>query len=124
MKLNFLHICENAFFSEDKKLNIIGIFNTINTSAFPATHPKFSIAINISDYKNESGVLLVQSPNKETFIEIPIEKDKLSENKNNANIVLNFIGATFPVEGKYPVILKTDKTIIEGRDDHILLQKI
>ena len=45
IKLNYAHLCDMAFLSQEGKVNIIGIFKTIFSQNFPAIHPKFSIAV-------------------------------------------------------------------------------
>ena len=47
VKLNFAHICDYASFG-DGKLNILGIFKSINTKKLPAIHPQLAIVTNIS----------------------------------------------------------------------------
>ena len=43
MKLLYVLLADHAFLSIDKKVNIIGIFETINAVKFPITHPKFVV---------------------------------------------------------------------------------
>ncbi len=46
--LNFAHICDLAFISNDGKLSIIGIFQTIQASTLPFLHPRITCAVNVS----------------------------------------------------------------------------
>lgn len=46
-KLNFLHVCDYASFSEGGKLNILGIFENINASKIPYIHPQMFVVLNI-----------------------------------------------------------------------------
>ncbi|MDP4001576.1 MAG: hypothetical protein Q8P69_00810 [bacterium] len=54
MKTLLKTISENAFFTADSKtLNIIGIFETINTQNFPAIHPKISCVLSVAGEPNK-----------------------------------------------------------------------
>lgn len=53
-KLNFAHLCDYAFFSDMGKLNIMGIFKSINAQKFPAVHPQMFVVTNISIEKGKS----------------------------------------------------------------------
>ncbi|MHB8870976.1 MAG: DUF6941 family protein [Candidatus Doudnabacteria bacterium] len=48
-KLNFIHLCDSAFITEgSKNLNIIGIFDVINSEGFPAIQPRMTIVTGVS----------------------------------------------------------------------------
>ncbi|HVV15464.1 MAG TPA: hypothetical protein VHD55_03650 [Candidatus Paceibacterota bacterium] len=48
MKPNFILLCDSAEISEnDKKLNIRGVFDSINVPGFPAIHSSMCIVVNI-----------------------------------------------------------------------------
>ena len=47
VKLNFAHICDYASISEGGKLNVSGIFKSINVVKFPAIHLQMFIVVNI-----------------------------------------------------------------------------
>lgn len=46
--INFAHICEQAFLSQEGKLNIIGIFQNITTKKLPFAYPKITCALNLN----------------------------------------------------------------------------
>ena len=125
IKINFLHICENAFFSQDKKLNIIGIFDQINVEGLPALHPKFSIAINVSGtVYDKKKVLEIISPSNKAIISPEMESEKL-ENKPKANMVINIVGLQFDEEGNYKIILKINDIIVSPeREDFFAVKKL
>jgi len=123
IKINFLHICENAFFAEDKKLNIIGIFQLINANGFPAFHPQFSIAFNVvGEIYGKGKKIEIISPNGVSIVSSEMENLRL-EDKPEANLVVNFVGVVFPEPGAYKVIFKVDdKTISSDRQDFITVK--
>ena len=53
MKLLYVLLADHAFLSIDRKLNIIGVFETINAAKFPVTHPKFVVIGSIAPSKNK-----------------------------------------------------------------------
>ncbi len=121
LKINFLHICEYAFFSEDKKLNIIGIFNGISTKGFPAGHPRFSIVINFYGDVPESGLSLeILLPNKNLLISIPINKKSDWDGEKNTNLVFNLLNTVFAVEGNYEVRVMLNGEKISPEQNYLI----
>lgn len=109
-KLNFLHICENAFLTDEtKNLNLIGIFDTINSSGFPAVHPIFFIVASLS-FENDDNHM----------VSIVIEKDghKILEGKKmnvkgkNPRIIQRIVNLKFEKDGVYNIqVLEDEKNI-------------
>ncbi|MEK7082539.1 MAG: hypothetical protein AAB972_00065 [Patescibacteria group bacterium] len=124
IKINFLHICENAFFAEDKKLNIIGIFDHINAKGFPAMHSRFSIALSVTGIIHDKKIIIeIMSPDGIPIISLTLKNVKLG-NEPKTNLVLNFIGVKFPQSGNYKIIFKVDDKIISSdRQDMITVKE-
>lgn len=118
IKLNFLHICENAFFSDDKKLNIINIFDIINISNLPAIHPRFSLATGLfGDITKHKLFIEIKSPSGIPILES--EYKEIKENmKNKTNLVINIVGVVFKEIGKYKILLKTEEGIIDEVNEY------
>jgi len=114
IKLNFAHICENAFITEgSKNLNIIGIFENINAIKFPAVHPKFSVVTVIQGNMGKYEQILTITNEK--------TKEEISRIAGQSNIsVLNgktifigtFVMTKFPLQGKYLVNIFIDNNKI------------
>ena len=52
LKVNFLHICENAIVEQGSgNLSIIGIFENLNAQNFPAMHPSMTI---VAGFENKN----------------------------------------------------------------------
>lgn len=111
-KLVFLHVCDNAFFSKDNKLNVIGIFDNVTTNGPLAMLPKFSIAFGLLGEITGSISLEVISPAGKTIINAPIFKP-LDTTKLKTNLVLNLINITFQEFGSYKILIKTNGELIE-----------
>jgi hypothetical protein len=124
-KLNFIHVCENAFTSLDGKLNIIGIFNQINTINLPALHPRLMIVTSLAgEVKKYSESIEIISPKGQIIAKAgnPIE---IFKDNGSANFVADFVGIVFPEEGEYKIVVKTDENIInvDNNDSFILIKK-
>lgn len=85
VKLNFVHICDYASFSEGRKLNILGIFKNINAVKFPVIHPQMFIVVNIT--VNTAGAYkeVIKFIREEDDVEIikPLEFN-ITANKGNS----------------------------------------
>ena len=122
VKLNFVHVCENAFTSSDGKLNIIGIFNQINALNFPALHPRLMIATSVSgEVRKYTESIEIVSPGGEVIARAgnPIE---IFKSGGSANFIADFVGIVFPIEGKYEIKIKIDSEEIEN-DLFIMIKK-
>ena len=112
MKLLYVLLADHAFLSIDKKVNIIGIFETINAVKFPVTHPKFvvigsilpsktnfKLSVTITDDKGKS---LMKSIN-EKEINLPVEGDN-----KKFNFIIELLNPSFPKAGEYKVAINVD----------------
>jgi hypothetical protein len=105
IKLNFVIVCDNAFIAQGtNSLNIIGIFDRINTQKFPAVHPRLVIVTNISGEPGEY-IQLIVIKNKITGNKIAELSGKLIINKEGqkAQFLGNFFNLVFPLSGEYIV---------------------
>ena len=120
-KLNFLHICDYASFGEAGKLNILGIFENINSLKFPYQHPQFFVAANISIVEpgEHECVLRVNDPDKVEIGKFSLPKIKININKDqqNANIGIigQFNGVNFSKPGDYNVQVLIDGEVVGER---------
>lgn len=80
-KLNYVHVCDYASFSDNGKINILGIFESIMAKKLPAIHPQMFIVSNISigDNGNHEKVIKILSQDN-------IEISKLNFQLNNIKI--------------------------------------
>ncbi|EKE15742.1 MAG: hypothetical protein ACD_11C00108G0036 [uncultured bacterium] len=120
VKLNFLHVCENAFVSQDGKLSIIGIFNQIKASNFPAAHPKLSIVSSISGVADDYlEVIEIVSPKAEVIARIE-NNVKIQKEGGAANLIASFVNLIFLIGGKYTIRIKVNNELL-SEDNFILL---
>lgn len=116
IKLNFAHLCDLAFLSQEGKVNVIGIFKVIFAQGFPATHTKFSVVTSLL-LDNAAGshkeIIQIFKKGDDQKVIIPeISFDFEIDEKNNKNGEINLIadigGITFSDAGEYEVRIIVD----------------
>jgi hypothetical protein len=104
--INFVHLCDSAFFSQEGKLNIIGMFKTIGAAKFPTNHPKMAIVLDVK--VSESTKLKIQILKKETGETIAKLEGKLDRKDNVKGekemcFISDFNNVKFESSGEYRV---------------------
>ena len=116
MKLLYTLLCDYAFLSIDRKVNIIGVFETINAQKFPVTHPKFVIVGSVAPSKKnfkmslnivekETGTSILGDIH-ERDVNLPAGHDQ------NFNFIVEVINTNFTEPGLYVVEIKIDGKVI------------
>jgi len=118
VKLIYALLCDNAFLSIDRKVNIIGVFETINATNFPVNHPKFVLVGSIVPSKSEfkMAVEICQEDGKSILNQAQERRVKLptdTEGKN-FNFIIEIVNTVFPEMGNYNVNLLIDGKIISS----------
>jgi hypothetical protein len=117
MKLLYALLCDSAFLSIDKKVNIIGVFETISAAKFPVTHPKFVIVGSIEPDKRDfkMSVNIVSEKGKTPVLGNIQEREvNLPENAKNQNFnfIIEVVNANFSESGNYKVEISIDNKVI------------
>jgi hypothetical protein len=117
MKLNYALLCDQAFLSIDRKVNIIGVFETINASAFPVNHPKFTLVGSMEPSKNQfkMAVDIVADKNGESILKEPQERAVTlpeRERTTHFNFIVDVINTTFTEMGNYKVKVLIDEKVV------------
>ena len=112
MKLVYVLLADHAFLSIDKKVNIIGVFETINAAKFPITHPKFVVIGSIIPSKNNFKMSVTLSDEKGKSLLNNINEKEINlppqvANKN-FNFIIEMINPSFPKPGEYKVGINVD----------------
>lgn len=102
--LKFIHICEMAFFSDDHKLNIIGIFEKISTTGYPLLFPKFSIVtgINSNEGVHTEEIKIFKKGSADPTA-VATGEISIIKGLAGANFVANFVGIVFRDKGDYVI---------------------
>ncbi|MBU0999194.1 hypothetical protein KKG24_02705 [Patescibacteria group bacterium] len=108
MKLNFIHVCDTAFLSQDNKLNIIGIFEAILTPSLPAVHSRLTIVANIEGSlgMHDFDIAILDPADKK--IGVLSGKFNLDAVRKKFGIINTINNLQLTSEGVYSVILSVD----------------
>ncbi len=110
MELTFLHLAEYANTTEDRKLNVMGIFSNINAQNFPATHPQMYLIAQLTAKASEYGrnfKLTVKLLDEDATNEvISFSAPATVPTTNNGlpvsmNFTLRLVNTVFPKPGTY-----------------------
>lgn len=129
--INFLHVCENAFFSDDNKLSLIKIFNEITLEKSkietkdgePEVTPFFAFyaALNFSgafDKDSTDKISILDPSDKEVGSFLLSSVDRKDVLKDKTNFIINIPNLPLKTAGKYKIVIKDkeDKDISEKKD--------
>lgn len=107
-KLNFLHVCDNAFLSQDNKLNLIGVFNAVYSTVVPINIPHFNIVVNLNaNEEKEHETIISIMKEDEIIFSFPSKFKGLKQ-----QIIQTFLNFPFNKFGEYKVEVKLDDKII------------
>lgn len=126
MKLLYALLCDQAFLSIDRKVNIIGVFETINAQSFPVNHNKFTLvgSIAASSEKFKLAVDIISEKTKLSILKDVQERAvnlPSSEGKRNFNFIIEILNTVFPEAGNYSVEVQIDGKTISSQN--LLLAK-
>ena len=120
--LNFVHISDNAFFSKDDKLNIIGVFGKAIVTDFPALQPPFAVSLGISGKKGLHPVNVeIFSPQSEPLISSKGNIEILQDG-GGGHFVININGLIFSIPGRYVVRVTLDDGVA-NEDNYLTVDK-
>lgn len=123
-QLNFIHLCDEATFSKEGKLSLIGIFDVVNLVNIPGTLIKAVLVCNFSilNPKLDSvkiDVTVTKKDEKEPIMTVPTLTAKI-ENKNiqkidiepRIGITLQLTNLQFKNEGNYMINLQVNGSLL------------
>lgn len=130
-KLNFIHLCDEALFSQDGKLSLIGIFEVINVANLPGTLLKASLVFNMNVLnknldKVELDIIVRKSDTKEEIFKLPTLTPSFPKNQKDNNKIgvnLQLVNIQFKYEGQYMLELLANKEIVGSLDFQVNLLK-
>ncbi len=112
-KTNFVHVSENAFFSQEGKLSVIGIFDKIITTRLPVVQPGFAISLNVTSEVGTHKVKVeIVSPDNKLVVSVG-GMVEVKNTEGGANFIANLVGVPFVIAGKYVVKVFLDDEIID-----------
>ena len=110
MRTTLKAVCDKAFYSENKKLNLIGIFHKLSAKNFPAIHPTMSLVFSLDKEEEKKGeynyYIDIESPSGNKIFDTSNTNQKLQINSNGkGSIIANIIAMKLTEEGKYTATL-------------------
>ncbi|MDO8658624.1 MAG: hypothetical protein Q7K55_07810 [Candidatus Levybacteria bacterium] len=132
-KLNFIHLCDDAIFSQEGKLSLIGIFEVINVVALPGSLLKAYLVFNLNVInksldKVDLDISIKKEDTGNELLKLPTLTPSIVKNKADSELklglTLQLANITFQETGKYMVELKVNKEHVGTLNfDVKLLQK-
>lgn len=124
-RLNFIHLCDEATFSQEGKLSLIGIFDVVNLVNIPGNLLKAVLVCNFSilnppikDVK--VNIVITKKGEKEPVFSIPTLTAKLPANKQMKNsdeagkigLTIQLGNLTFNSEGTYILNVNVNENLL------------
>lgn len=117
MRLLLLLTADYANVTNDGKLNVMGIFNGINATSFPARHPTMHLVIRLAPELGEYGetrtlvVKLLDADGAELMniagpVSFPVPQKGM---KPEVNAILELKDMVFPTAGLFQFVVLVDK---------------
>ena len=117
MEVDLALLADAATIDGSGKLNILGIFDRLSTTAFPTRHPRLSLVLRFSAGINEVGKhaigISLKAPDGQEVMRIDGEMN-LSTGPGGVSggvlvpHILNMDGLVFPVAGRYAFDVRVD----------------
>ncbi|MBI4079155.1 MAG: hypothetical protein HY429_02565 [Candidatus Levybacteria bacterium] len=127
-KLNFIHLCDEAIFSQDGKLSLIGIFEVVNVMALPGSLLKAFLVFNLNAFnknlnKIDLDIVIKKADTKKELVKLPTLSpgfvNKLRESK--IGVTLGLANITFQEVGRYVIEIQANKELIGSLDFEVKL---
>lgn len=119
-KLDFIIVCDKAYIAEQNgKLNIEGVFDTINSPSYPAIHPSMSVVVGIKVDKTTNTEKIVMKKDGNTILSVPDKKvNKVLSGKHR--FIHNLLNVAFPEAGKYVIEVYVNNELIGLTEINVL----
>lgn len=117
MEVDLALLADAATVDASGKLNILGVFDRLGTSAFPTRHPRMSLVLRFSAGVHEVGKheveIALKDPNGKQLVRIDGEMNLAAGPRQVADGVLvphilNMDGLVFPAPGRYSFEVRVD----------------
>lgn len=120
LRLNFIHLCDEATFSQEGKLSIIGIFDVVNITNIPGSLLKAYLVCNFTVLNDDlkETKLEVKVKNKQTneeimktpelTVAIPNTNPVMGNKQKTLGLSLQLVNMTFKEVGEYTIIVEAN----------------
>lgn len=122
-RMNFIHLCDDALFSQDGKLSLIGVFDMINLVSLPGSLLKAFLVFNMSILNKELSkvdldIAIIKSGTKEEVFKLPTLTPSITNNPKDIDgeaklgITLQLTNISFKETGKYILQVKANNSAV------------
>lgn len=115
-KLNFIHLCDDAIFSQDGKLSLIGIFEVINVVTLPGSLLKAFLVFNLNVLDKtlktvDIDIIIKNVKSGKEVMKTPTLKSPLNQSgdESKMGVTLQLVNITFTETGKHVIDLIVNK---------------
>lgn len=118
LQIQYSHLCEKAFLSQNGNLNLIGIFERIATAKFPMAFPQLSIVTSLKGIPGEHQITIkiVKIKDQKEMIKpitlninIQAPKEGPDDKSQNLRIIGDINNLSIDETGNYEVQVFTEK---------------
>jgi hypothetical protein len=119
-EVEYMHICDYAFPGQGDKPCMIGVFDRIFASSFPAAQPYMSIAVQIHGTPHEIVKIKIELGRANGDVLVSMEGE-LSVNANGgAFLNFNMVNTQFPEPGRYVVKVSSAGRTLVSQSLHLM----
>lgn len=113
MLVQYTFLCEAATVGSDGKLNVLGIFNRVNTDTVPVKMHRLILVMSCSGSADEEGLHTIEirliAEDGQDHVE-PLELDiEIPKNGGSANLIGEYNGVEFRSFGSYSFEITSDR---------------
>lgn len=117
--VEYMHICDYAFPAQGGKPCIIGIFEIIWAAAFPATHPRMSIAIQLRGTPHEVIPFVIELGRPNGDVLSRVEGQVPASEDGGAFIGGEMINLLFAEAGRYTIKVSSAGQVLTTQSLHL-----
>lgn len=118
MQVKYAFFCDAANVDASGKLNVLGVFQNVQASQFPYTHPKMTFVAGIESRISEAGkhqikIVFIDEDGKNVLPPLT-GVFETSPGQLNSNFLLDLVNISFPKAGVYMADIVVDNNSIRS----------
>ena len=114
MECDWAVICDYALTAQDGKVSVIGMYDAIMATAFPATHPTMAAVFRLRAIPNATEPVKVEVARPNGDVLHGFEGNITIGATGVFTLIVNVVGLTFPEEGRYSFRVLTNNRLLKS----------